>query len=421
MKSKYTNKIISAYLFIMPFTAALAINRTLPLPLLFLVTSLFFFIFTANFKILKFKKSDLLILLILLLGLIPWVSTFTNTGSKNYNHAIAISVSIFLYFITVRSFLYSQKNFSWGMFANISRYSLLFLASAIIFEFILASFYGPFLSDIMPFPYTDEELGRPHLLASYMRPRAFTSEAGFTALFFEICLPLAWLMDKKKIKHGFIWGIIFIAYLLLASAASFFSLATSVLLTFILLKDKKKILYLILGIAIICILYFSVEKIQYFFDDTLFRKYEAFNMSVYDLEKRVRPYIYYTSFTIIGEYPFGIGWGSLSQSYYDNTSIDNNIPFLIGGGAISLYLEIALASGWIGLGVFVFIIIRKILQLYKLHYQYKNCTPVLAVALSLTSISLHHMFISLYHLPFLWFALALADYTIFYYKEHTAK
>ena len=141
-------------------------------------------------------------------------------------------------------------------------------------------------------------------------------------------------------------------------------------------------------------------------------------MSVYDLEERVRPYIYYTSFAIIEEYPFGIGWGSLSQSFSNNYSIaGNNIPTLIGGGAISLYLEIALASGWIGLGIFVLIVFRKVTLLYKLYFKHKDSIPILAVALSLISISLHYMFVSLYHLPFFWFTLALADYTIHHYKN----
>ena len=133
-----------------------------------------------------------------------------------------------------------------------------------------------------------------------------------------------------------------------------------------------------------------------------------------------RPYIYYTSLNIINEYPLGVGWGTLSQVFQDGVGLSDNIPPIIGAGAISFFLEIGIASGWLGL-LFIFLFItRKVFLLFRLNKVTDvrfYSTPALAVSVSLIAVSIHHIFVSVYYFPFIWFSLALADFTLYHHKQ----
>ena len=408
-KTKHANTLVWLYIFLMPFTSAFSVTKVLPLPLLFLTVITIGLLLTGRFTFIRCTKADAILLAIVLLGIVPWAFLTPELGGTNIGHLVGISASILLYYVCVRSMLLSQANFSWEKFANTSRNALLFISLVIIIECFSASFLHVYISDIVPFPGA-EELGRPDLLFGLKRPRAFSAEAGFTALYFEMLAPIAWLLGGKNHTNHLVWLVIACAYCVLASAASFFALSASLLIAFLLFRDKKKIILVVLFIMVSISTYYFVDIVQYYFDNTMLRKFTMLvdNDFTYSSGRR---YIYHTSLMIIKDYPIGIGWGTLSQEFRGNGNLLGNV-FLVGGGAISLFLEIGVAAGWIGLSAFLGFVVSKISMLFRMRGRVRYKAPeLIAVFISLLAVSLHHIFISQFYFPFFWFSLALADFT----------
>lgn len=410
-KKKLSGSIIFIYIFIMPFTAALAPDKHLPLPLLYALIALFIlFLLYAENAIVVFK-SDMPLFLVIVLGFLPWMLHTSLLGGKNLGHGVGICASVFLFFLVVRSALLKCRFEQWLKLGKVAQITLLVLSCVVIVEFVSASFFNVYISDLIPYSGI-EKLGRPNVFNSeWQRPRAFAAEAGFTAMYYEVMLPLAWF-TRKRMQRGLgslIWTVILIGYALLFSAASYFSIALSLYISAIVFGKRKLLLYLVLATIVMAVAITYVDTLNYIFNSVIYRKYLILTMPVSEMSDRA--YIYYSSGLIGLEYPFGIGWGSLSQLYNDGIDLGNKFPHLIGAGAISLYLEVLVAAGWLGLASLLYFIVRKLHGLLKA-YKYHNDRSIFAIFVGLLSISLHHAFLSEFYFPYIWFSLAMADYVI---------
>jgi hypothetical protein len=112
---------------------------------------------------------------------------------------------------------------------------------------------------------------------------------------------------------------------------------------------------------------------------------------------------YTIGFNLFLEQPMGLGWGAVAQAFSDRLSLPG-IGQLNGSGFLSLALDIAVAAGVVGLFFWLVFVGLRIAGLIAIQDQSARL-----VSCALFSVFLHHLFITEIQMPFLWFALALAD------------
>lgn len=95
--SRLQIKLMQIYMLFVPFLSAFSISAWLPLPLLYMISASIYLLVTGKFLIFK---EDWEIIIIVLLGILS-LAFSPNLGTKNFNHTLAISTSVF--FSTFRS------------------------------------------------------------------------------------------------------------------------------------------------------------------------------------------------------------------------------------------------------------------------------------------------------------------------------
>lgn len=279
----------------------------------------------------------------------------------------------------------------------------LIISIAILIEFYLSNSRGVYLSDI--FIFSIDEFPKSTVLEdAYQRPRGFTSEAGFTAICFECLFPLSIFWASTK-KYFFILycTIAFSGYFLLFSAASILILPVIVLLYVVIYhKSYMAIILILLSCAILFSAYTINEDINWLINEVLFRKVNALSSDDSYGETFSRQEAYSFALKILFENPFGIGWGGISQLLKDGNPVMGEIPR--GSGAISLPLEIAVSSGFLGLIITLYIFLKKIKRLIII-----DTAASRLVFIALLWVFSHHLFVLEFWFPMIWLLLALSD------------
>ena len=102
--------------------------------------------------------------------------------------------------------------------------------------------------------------------------------------------------------------------------------------------------------------------------------------------------------------PFGIGFGSISQSFQLGSKSIGSVS-LYGAGALNLYLEILVSCGIIGFLSFITFLSFKIKNVMKSN----NRILKKVLLFALFSVLFHHFFISEIWFPMIWVLLALTN------------
>ena len=397
----FKTKTFKYFLISIPFLHAFAINTWLPLPLLVSIICFFIICFKNKFVV-SFRKEDTLLLVTYFIGVFMNIFYSDQIGSKNFTHIIAWSVSLFFFYFWTSSWIKMTK-LSFYSLGRFSTYALIIVSIGVLFDFLLANIYGLYLSDIVPYSF-DEMDQTQSLDGLLLRPRGLSAEPGFTAVIFEMFLPLSYLyLENFKKRKYFIYLFSIICYLLLTSAASIVSILASYILIQIIFS-RKKIFFFKLFILSIIILFLVNFYSSFSSDFDIFKYVIGEKVDRFLIGDDIRAKIFKSLFSIWESNPLGIGFGTISQSFQIGNKTISSVS-LYGAGALNLYLEILVSSGIIGFLSFIFFIFLKIKKVLQFNDTAVNKTLLFA----LFSVCNHHLFISETWFPMIWVLLALTN------------
>jgi len=394
-----------SYVLLMPFMSALAPAEWTPLPLILLIVLSPMLLVRSSRATLGFVvRHDWPFALMFCCGVAGiWFSSLP-TGIKNLNYSLAVLVCYFFFFCIARRMI-CDPTVRWELLGRCCQWSLGLLSAAVITEFYLASFHGIFFADVIHFAHKDLTVANL-VTADFKRPRAFAAEPGFTALAFECLWPLTLLARRQR------WWLhlMFVAaFLMLASAAAVACMGIALTIVWAAgsrdWRSAAKVLLLAIAVAVPLL---ATEAGQEAAWAVFGRKIDVSTaVAFYDADDARtlfdRLNSYDISATLLMEHPLGVGWGSLGQAFADQVSLPG-IGQLNGSGLLSLYLDIAVAAGAAGLLLWLLFLGKRVQAVLA-----SQDARARLVAVALLSVALHHMFITEIQIPFLWFALALAD------------
>jgi hypothetical protein len=395
--------LLYAYVILMPLLHALS-----PLPILstnvaLLAVATPFALFATRPSGLRFGRSDLLIVAVLLYGVAAWLWYPTDTEQSRVQGTLQWAFSFIGLWLLVRRWIVASE----VSFYEVSRacfYAALMLSACIVWEFVLANISGHFFSDYIPFSI--EEFPKANVFgSSLLRPRVFSAEAGFTAMAFELFLPLS-IIYYKSISEltKYIYIILcLIGVVLLFSVASIISIVIALaLLNFA--RGASRVVSLltisvILGYVFVSTGLLDIEYLPFY------KIWEYFDSSNYSLLQGSRQEAIAAGWKLVSENWLGVGWGTvLQEAKIPGSEIDRMI---LGTGLISLWLELVVATGIPGALLFAIYIFGLVARLARMRRPEGDACFVAVVALLL-----HHTAVYEVWFPMLWFALALAQVLI---------
>ena len=392
-------KILRTHILLMPFVSAFSISPWLPLSLVLMALATVFALLTAR---LKFTKEDIGIFLVIMLGIIAMIFSTDYLGAKNLSHIAAILTSVVFFFVTVKSLLRKIKSLE--VFGGAFAISLAIASAFVAIEFIGSNFFGIKFIDVIPYGRVD--LTDASVAGQFIRPRGFAEEAGHMAVFYELALPLSFLYFKGKsfIIQASYYLPVLITFVLLFSSAAFVALSIALIIVALSNIRSKSSLAIITIVSLLVVIALSSDVSRFYLDQTIGARLEIFsnpseqsNFSAFDRASRFQD-----AFSLFVSAPFGIGWGTVSQIAADSQIFAR--VRVSDAGLISLYAEVLVASGLLGLVLFLKFLITRIVFLSKI----RNLESRLVLT-AVLSLSIHYIFISNYWFPMIWFALAASD------------
>jgi hypothetical protein len=390
------------YIFSFQFISALGINVWLPLYFVVAAGSILAFgIYFGR----SLERSDIWLGVTLISGFIA-VMASPYAGRQNFLYSAAWSVVFIIEFAWVRDWL-SLSEVREIQIARAAAITLLSLSFAVALEFTMANTKGLYLSDFIPFNFT--EFPPALIFDRYERPRGFAMEAGFTAIVFEALFPLAvFAFRGRTVRLLLFCSLVVPCYLLLASGASLLSAMAGVGIFLMTGKGPRWIRFGIAAafglIIVMCI--FSAEM-QDIFYQIIGRKVDElfFAARSYDEDEMMgRRAVYSMGLNMLLENPMGVGWGMLSQMYRTGGLVAG-ADVVVTRGFISLPLEVFVCTGFIGGIAFSIFLVRKNLALLKFRKGFGANASI-----ALLAVTIHHFAVLEFWMPMLWFLLALSDH-----------
>lgn len=392
------------YIVLMPFMSALAPTEWTPLPLILLAMVTPLLLLRPSRASLSFVfRNDLPLWMMFALGGTGILVSSLPSGGKNLNYSLAVLVCYFFFFCMVRR-LACERVLSWERIGRYSQWSLGVLSTAVLLEFYLASFHSTYFADFIHFAHPDLTAAN-FITADFKRPRAFSAEPGFTALAYEALWPITLLARRQRWWLHF---LISVAFILLASAAAMACLVLAMVIVWMVRgRDFRSAYKFLLLMAAVLGAALSTEVGQDVAWTVFARKLDVGLVSISDAEDAKtlfdRLNSYEVTTALLSDNPLGIGWGSLAQAFANRLSVPG-IGLLSGSGLLSLYLDIVVASGPLGLFFWLVFLGKRVRGAFA-----SRDLQAPYVAIALLSVCLHHLFITEMQYPFLWFVLALAD------------
>jgi hypothetical protein len=397
---------LALYVVLMPFMSALAPSAWLPLPLIVLLISLPWLLSRRDGPTLVAAvRMDAGFLLALWLGIFAVLWGPLPLGPKHYNYIAAVAVSYGLFLVAVRSWL-CHPGVTLPWIGSCAHLGLTILAVAVIVEFVLASFFGYYFADFIPFAHADLNIA-DLVTDPFKRPRAFAHEPGFTALAFECLWPLTLLAPKRRGRHV----LYAVAFALLASAAAMVAFSAALGLLWLVRSRSLKGLLIALAVAVVigASIWLSETAAEIAWS-VVGRKFDIDTALTVDIAEGgeavtvfERASTYLLGLQLLTSFPLGIGWGSLGEAFATDASLPE-VGSLRGSGMLSLYLDVAVASGWLGLLGLAWFVVRRVVALLR-----STHVAAMPVTCALLTVTFHHMLITEFQFPFLWFAIAVAD------------
>ncbi len=373
-----------------PFLHIFGPIRGLSVPLLVGSCVVFGFLVVRRFRCrLPFAIEDVFLLFMVFLGV--FLIDYSTLAAKNIFHSGLWMATLGVFYFGTKV-LVVNTNVTASQLKFFFFLALCVTSVGVTADFYTANFLGYYLSDILPYNMGEMKLTK-NFSKLLFRARGFAAEPGFTAMVYEMLLPLGILYCRKCPAALILLPWIFACYLILTSAASLAGLALCLPMLFVALKFRQ-VVWLVIAMLVITLLFLA--EIQHYLEHSI-----GIKISLWLSGESVRYKIYESLLPVIANNPAGIGFGSLSQAYAQTGHFGG--VRLIGAGAINLYLEIAVFSGLLGIASFLIFLARHSYRFWSL-----SKTPeVYALGFSFVWLAFHHALLTEYYFPMLWMVLAL--------------
>jgi hypothetical protein len=351
----------------------------------------------------RFVTGNLIAALIILYGSLAWQWSAIDIQQDRWQAALQWTFSVMALWILVRRWIIVSQ-ISFELISKIAFSTVIFLSISSMIEFILVNTTGLFFSDFIPFS-VDQFPTANIFGADFIRPRVFSAEAGFTSMVFDLIIPLSYVhFIKSKLvgKLGFIVASL-LGILSLFSVATLLSMIMS-LAIYGIFKKNVTIITMIIVSAVIIIIAISLSGLDVS-SLPIYKIVDFFDQANYYQSEGTRQETTAAGIAIITQHPFGMGWGTiLQESKIPGSEIDRMI---FGSGLISLWLELAVATGFV-ISLMSLCYITKILfTLLRLKKPHSD-----SCFIALFSLTFHHFAVFELWFPMLWFALALSQVVI---------
>lgn len=361
----------------------------LSLPLIIGTIVLTYFVCINRFSLtLHFALKDWCLITLLILGLV--VLDYSNIQIKNLFHSLLWIATILIFYFGTKAIVINSK-FTLDNLAAAFFHALIVTSLGVTLDFVAVNFYGFYLSDVMPYQIGDMDITK-NFGDSLFRVRGFAAEPGFTAMVYEFLLPLGLFYCVNHRQYLILIPFILFSYLILTSAASISGLLVCLLLFS--LASMRKIFFAVVLISVVGFLF--SEQIYFYFDQVIGPK-----MFIVLTGESTRVRVLESLLPVLLDNPTGVGFGTISHAFETNGYFGQHQ--LVGGGALNLYLEIALTSGVVSLVSFLVFLVSIFYSSIKLG----NRTELIALRFSLLWLLMHHIFLTEYYFPMLWANLAL--------------
>lgn len=370
---------------------------------IFLVLAVPFLLLTRSTSNLQFHRSNIIVTALLIYGCFAWLWYPASINENRWQGALQWSFS-FIFLLGVIRYWIVVSRITFLEISKVCFYAATFLSAATIFEFIFVNGTGNYISDYLYFSIEEIPVATA-FGEQYIRPRVFSAEAGFTSMAFELFLPLSYFYLRQQlitVKYLYFSFVFFGAFLLFST-----STIVSFLLSFIILILLKRdsIISRVGIMAIVTVIgwvatgggdFSNVESASFY------KIADLLDSSAYLFSEGSRQEALNAGWRLLTDNRFGIGWGTvLQEANIPGSEIDR---LILGSGLINLWLELAVATGFIGVLVFAAVIGTIIRQLAISRRIEADCCMM-----SLTMLSLHHIAIYEVWFPMLWFAIALSQ------------
>lgn len=165
------------------------------------------------------------------------------------------------------------------------------------------------------------------------------------------------------------------------------------------LNYKKMTAILVVGLILA---YIVAVNSDFFFSASGYKIFEFFDALNYSRAEGSRQEALAAAFSLLRDHPFGIGWGTVLQ---EAKTVGSPIDQMIGGtGLISLWMELAVATGVLGLIAFGTLVWKLLLGLARSERREAHCC-----FLALAMLTIHHIGVYEVWFPMFWFILGLSQ------------
>lgn len=388
---KYIYKLLPLYFCICIFVGTFANGPLISVPtIICIIINLIYYYLVISKKI-KFNHKWIKLLLLYSFILFTTYIICPHTD-KSTNHLILYLFSFFFLFIGIRNsaLLIVKKHPSYVNVLHKQIFIVVLITSIYtLLEFSFKNFLDIDLNDYFI------QFRRPkyeYIQYGLYRTRGFLDESGHLALFYETfgLIAIAYAKRFNRLKfYGFIILVI-LALLSTFSAFGYICLIIVFIATPFYLLKNISLLNKIISFSIILyfgslILYFISDYLE-FISIIIESKLDNSN-SMLDRTSRFEAII---PFLESSQILFGYGPGSYRLVNDD--------------GIISLYANILLNTGYIGLFIYLIFIIRQYYIIKKIKNKYSNW----AISLSFIMSSIHFIFLDNFYYPFFWIMLIMA-------------
>jgi hypothetical protein len=336
---------------------------------------------------------------------LPWIYSAEFISTKTILHALAILVSVLVYYVALRSGLIRLIE-SQGSNRVLQ---ILYVSLALTSGFILVEFIGANTGawDVGALvQYIDVKDYAALVFGVIYRPRGFASEPGVMALLYDFALfaVLPFALSTWRRRLGYLM-IIVPAYLLLFSTASLMGAGLGVLFltawNFLhrFISTSRRLVYVaVLAFLLVAGAGSQVREVS---DALILTRVGALvtgsgdDYSAQDRRGRIEQAI-----KVVDAYPLGIGFGIAAGLDQVGGTYRG---FEISSGQISLFATFLLSGGILGatlaLGIMAWALVRTI--------SIPGYGPTLAAGG--IAVTAHHFVVTEFWLPFLWVFLAISS------------
>lgn len=402
----FGRRLLQLYIVSFPFLSALSPAVWLPVPTAVALVAALSYASDVRFSsYVYFERDDLLLAFAYALGILAIFTRYSYAGLQNVIYSLWLASTYVVLLVWGRGWL-RLAAITPKQVGAAAMIGLLIGSTAVIIEFITKNLFDFYLADVIR--YSSDQLPAANVLGVLWRPRGLAAEPGFTAMVLETLAPLSWLyLRDKPIVSVTCAAIVIPGLLLCFSAASWICLLTAGLVVMAIRGHVGQWAFIAGGAVILLLVVMSIDSdVQWVFDQIIGRKIlDLAGSGDTDIDTIAGRYTtYQAALAVLRNYPFGIGWGMISQQFHIGSHLPN-VPTVNSTGMLSLYLEILVSAGLPGVIAFLAFILRKVRRVAL-----KRDPDVTPVLFALVAVALHHAVVLEFWYPMLWFLIGFGDY-----------